>query len=136
VLLAVLCVGSGVPATPALLLFPVWLVLLVLTAGGPVLLLAALNVRFRDVRYMVPPLLQAMLLLSPVAYSSASLQGTGRLLYAINPTVGTLEFGRFTLLGAAWPGWQLAISVPSMLTIALLGLLYFQRSQRFFADVI
>jgi ABC-2 type transport system permease protein/lipopolysaccharide transport system permease protein len=136
VLLAVLCVASSVSPTPALLLLPVWLIMLVLTAAGPVLLLAALNVRFRDVRYVVPPLLQAMLLLSPVAYSSAGLQGSGKLLYALNPTVGTLEFGRFTLLGAPWPGWQLAVSVPMMLTITLLGLLYFQRSQRFFADVI
>jgi len=136
VLLAALCLGYGVPATPALVLAPLWLVMLVLTAGGPVLLLAALNVRFRDVRYVVPPLLQAMLLLSPVAYSSAGLRGPGKLLYALNPTVGTLELGRFTLLGAPWPGWQLAVSGTVMLTIALLGLVYFQRSQRFFADVI
>ncbi|HYP45840.1 MAG TPA: ABC transporter permease [Propionibacteriaceae bacterium] len=136
VLLAVLSVVYGVIPTPALLLLPVWLLLLVLTALGPVLLLAALNVRYRDVRYVVPPLLQALLFLSPVAYSGVGLQGTSRLLYALNPAVGPLEFGRFVLVGGPWPGWQLALSVGVALVIALIGLVYFQSAQRAFADYI
>lgn len=136
VLLGVLCVVYGVTPSASLVLLPVWLVLLLLTALGPVLVLAALNVRYRDVRQIVPPLLQAMLFLSPVAYSSVGLEGAGRLVYALNPTVGTLEFGRYTLLGSAWPGWQLAVSTASMLGLAATGLVYFQHAQRAFADVI
>lgn len=136
VLLAILCLFYGTAPSAALLLLPVWLILLVLTAFGPVLLLAALNVRFRDVRHVVPPLLQAMLFVSPVAYSSSGLKGTGSLLYALNPAVGTLNFGRYTLVGAAWPGWQLGVSVLSMLALAVGSLVYFQYAQRSFADVI
>jgi ABC-type polysaccharide/polyol phosphate export permease len=135
-LLAVLCLIYAVVPSAALLLLPAWLLLLVLTALGPVLLLAALNVRFRDVRYVVPPLLQAMLFLSPVGYSSLGLEGGASLLYSINPAVGALEFGRYVLIAGPWPGWQLGISVASALIIAVAGLLYFQRTQRTFADYI
>lgn len=136
VLLAVLGLIFGVAPSPALLLLPIWLLLLLLTALGPIMLLAALNVRYRDVRYVVPPALQALLLLSPVAYSSTSLEGGSRLLYALNPAVGTLEFGRFILVGTPWPGWLLAVSVGTMLTLAVLGFIYFQHAQRSFADYI
>lgn len=136
VLLAILGVVFGVTPSPALLLLPVWLLLLLLTAFGPIMLLAALNVRYRDVRYVVPAALQALLLLSPVAYSSASLEGGSRLLYALNPVAGALEFGRFVLLGTPWPGWQLGISVASMLILAVVGFIYFQHAQRSFADYI
>lgn len=136
VLLAGLGVVFGVAPSPALLLLPVWVVLLVLTALGPIMLLAALNVRYRDVRYVIPPALQALLLLSPVAYSSTSLEGVSGLLYALNPMVGALEFGRFILVGTPWPGWQLGVSVGSTLTLAVLGFIYFQHAQRSFADYI
>lgn len=135
-LLALLGLVYSVAPSWALLLLPVWLLMLVLTALGPVLLLAALNVRFRDVRYVVPPMLQALLFLSPVAYTSAGLEGGGRLLYALNPAVGPLEFGRYILVGGPWPGWQLAVSLASASLLALAGLLYFQYAQRSFADYI
>jgi ABC-type polysaccharide/polyol phosphate export permease len=135
-LLVVLCVVYQVQPSLAVLLVPVWLILLVVTALGPVLLLAALNVRYRDIRHIVPPLLQAILLLSPVAYSSSGLTGTERLLYGLNPAVGALEFGRFVLVAGPWPGWQLGVSLTSALLIALAGLFYFQHAQRAFADYI
>jgi ABC-2 type transport system permease protein/lipopolysaccharide transport system permease protein len=135
-LLLVLCLFYSVAPSIALLLLPAWLLLLLLTAIGPVLLLAAVNVRYRDVRYVVPPLLQAMLFLSPVGYSSAGLQGSSKMLYALNPAVGPLEFGRFVLVAGPWPGWQLAVSVGSALLVAVVGLVYFQFAQRSFADYI
>jgi ABC-2 type transport system permease protein/lipopolysaccharide transport system permease protein len=135
-LLAVLGGVFGVAPSPALLLLPIWLLLLLLTALGPIMLLAALNVRYRDVRYVIPPALQALLLLSPVAYSSASVEGVSGFLYALNPAVGALEFGRFILVGTPWPGWQLGVSIGSMLTLAVLGFIYFQHAQRSFADYI
>jgi ABC-type polysaccharide/polyol phosphate export permease len=135
-LLGVLCLAYSVAPSLSLLLLPVWLLLLVLTAVGPVLLLAAVNVRYRDVRHVVPPLLQALLFLSPVAYSSAGLSGTSKLLYGVNPAVGVLEFGRFALVGGPWPGWQIGVSVASAVVIAIVGLVYFQFAQRSFADYI
>jgi ABC-2 type transport system permease protein/lipopolysaccharide transport system permease protein len=136
VLLAVLTMVYGVAPSATLLLLPLWLLVLVFTALGPDLLLAALNVRYRDVRYVVPPALQAFLFLSPVAYSSASLEGGSRVLYALNPAAGALEFGRFVLVHGPWPGWQLGVSLASAALLAVTGLLYFQRAQRSFADYI
>jgi len=136
VLLAILSLIYGVAPSAALLLLPIWLLLLVLTALGPVMLLAALNVRYRDVRYVVPPALLALMFLSPVAYSPAGLDSGSRLLYALNPLVGTLEFGRFILVGTPWPGWYIAVSIASAIVLAILGFVYFQRAQRSFADFI
>ncbi|MEO5842924.1 MAG: ABC transporter permease [Acidimicrobiales bacterium] len=136
VLLAVLCVAYGVAPSAALLLLPVWFVLLVLTALGPVLLLAALNVRFRDVRHLITPMLQALLFLSPVAYSANGLTGVRRLLYALNPAFAVLELARFVLIGGPWPGPAVALSIVTATLFAVAGLVYFQRAQRSFADVI
>lgn len=136
VLLLVLCLVYGVTPGLALLAAPIWLVLLALTAIGLVSFLAALNVRFRDVRQVVAPALQALLFLSPVGYSSASLEGAGRYLYALNPVAGAIELGRWVLVGGPWPGASLAVSVLSAVLLAAGGTLYFQRAQRAFADVI
>jgi ABC-type polysaccharide/polyol phosphate export permease len=131
-----LAIWYQVTPSLSLLLLPVWLALLVLTAVGPVLLLAAVNVRYRDVRHIVPPLLQALLFLSPVAYSGAGLDGSSRLIYALNPAVGALEFGRYVLVDGPWPGDQLVVSSVSMIVFAVCGIAYFQRTQRSFADII
>lgn len=136
VLLAILGTVLGVLTTAAIVLLPIWLMVLALTALGPVTWLAALNVRYRDVRHIVAPLLQALLFLSPVAYSSAALAGTGRWLYGLNPAVGALELGRFVLIGAPWPGPQVFVSIAAALVVAVGGLVYFQHAQRTFADVI
>lgn len=136
VLLGLLGAAFGVYPTAAILLLPVWVVLLAITALGPVLLLAALNVRYRDVRHVVTPLLQALLFLSPVAYSAAGLAGPAKLLYALNPAAGVLELGRFVLIGAPWPGPQVFLSFGAALLVAVAGTVYFQRAQQTFADVI
>lgn len=135
-LLAVMCVGYRVVPSWSLLLLPVWVLVLLVTALGPVLLLAALNVRFRDVRYVVPPALQAFLFISPVAYSGTGLAGGSRLLYSVNPAAGALELGRYVLVHGPWPGWGLGVSLASAGVLAVTGLLYFQRAQRSFADYI
>ncbi len=135
-LLALLALAYGVTGGLALLLLPLWLLALAVTALGPVLFLAALNVRYRDVRQVNAPLLQALLFLSPVAYSAAALEGLPRFLYALNPASGAVELGRFVLLDARWPGLPLAVSSAVALALAVTGLVYFQRAQRYFADVI
>lgn len=134
--LAVLCVVYETAPGPQLALLPVWVVLLAVTALGPICLLAALNVRFRDVRQIVPTALQALLFLSPVGYSSASLDGAARFVYALNPVVAPLEFGRFVLVDAPWPGTSFFISTTVGLVLTAVGVLVFQRASRSFADVI
>jgi len=134
--LVLLCAVHGVRPSLALLLLPVWLLLLVLTALGPVLLLAAANVRFRDVRHVVAPGLQALLFLSPVAYAATDLSGAARVLYACNPAVGALEVGRWVLVGASPPGPTTLVSVGVAAGLTAIGVLVFHRSSASFADVI
>lgn len=136
VLFAITAVVLGVAPGLTLLLLPVWLVALAVTALGPVLLLAAANVRYRDVRHVVGPMLQALMFLSPVAYSARGLDGVAQWLYALNPAVGVLEFGRFVLVGAPVSGPEIVLSFGVALLLAAVGLVHFQRAQRTFADVI
>nr|WP_246316040.1 ABC transporter permease [Kineococcus aurantiacus] len=135
-LLAVLAVVYRQPPTWNLLALPAWLLLLVVTALGVCLWLSALNVRYRDVKHALGPVMQLWLFASPVAYSSGSLPEGVRWVYVVNPVAGVVELGRWSLLGTPWPGWQLAVSVPVALALFLSGSWYFQRAERSFADVV
>ncbi len=119
-----------------LLAIPLWLLLLMATAFGVVLWLSALNVRYRDVQHAVSPALQVWLFISPVAYPPTLLSGWQEYVYAVNPVTGVIQLGRWTLLGTAWPGWPLLVSLLSTAAVLLSGLFYFTRAQRSFADVI
>ena len=131
-----LLVGYGRNPGWAALALPLWLALAVLTGFGFSLWLAALNVRFRDVRQALGPLLQILLFASPVAYPSSLVPGWAGLVYALNPAVGIIGLARWSLLGTPWPGWSLAVSVTVLLLVLGAGLVYFQRASRWFADVI
>jgi ABC-type polysaccharide/polyol phosphate export permease len=135
-LLAGLLVYFGVwPGLP-LLAAPLWALLLLGTTLAFSLWLSALNVRYRDVRHALAPVLQLWLFASPVAYPAALLSGWTQYVYAINPMVGILELGRWSLVGGPWPGWPLAVSLASASLVLATGLVYFRRAEPTFADVI
>ena len=113
-----------------------WLLLLVVTALGMALWLSALNVRYRDVQHAVAPVLQLWLFASPVAYPATYFSGWQELAYALNPMVGVIGLGRWSMLGTPWPGWSLAVSAGSACLLLVWSLAYFNRAQRSFADVI
>jgi lipopolysaccharide transport system permease protein len=126
-------------------LWPTWrlvfLPLLILLAFGAALggglWLAALNVNYRDFRYVVPFVVQVGFYLSPVGFSSSLVPEQWRLLYSLNPMVGVIDGFRWAILGAGhlyWPGFLLSI----VLTLLLLtsGFWYFRKTERTFADVI
>ena len=99
--------------------------------------LAALNVRYRDVGYIVPFLVQLWLFASPVGYSTTIVPGIWRTLYGINPMVGIVEGFRWAMVGTTTtPGPIVAVSAAVTLLLLLGGLLYFRRTERTFADVI
>jgi lipopolysaccharide transport system permease protein len=107
------------------------------TAVGVGSLLAALNVRYRDIRYVVPFLLQLWLFASPVAYSAALLSGAWAWIYRLNPMAGVVEGFRWAFLGGVRPGvGGIAISTASGFVLLVAGVLYFRRMERTFADVI
>ena len=120
-----------------LLWLPLLLMLALITALGVGLWLSALNVMFRDVRYVVPFLIQFWLFATPIAYPSSLLDEPWRTVYGLNPMAGVVEGFRWALLGTAnAPGPMLAVS--SVMAIATLvgGAFYFKRMEKTFADMV
>ena len=127
----------GILPTAAVLAMPLLLLLALATALGVGLWLSALNVRYRDVGYIIPFLVQVWLYASPVAYSSSLVPEHWRPLYGLNPMAGVVEGFRWALLGTAWqPGPLIAVSVGVVIVILVSGALYFRRTEKTFADVV
>jgi lipopolysaccharide transport system permease protein len=119
----------------------VWIVPLVglafVTALGVGVWLAALNVRYRDVRYLVPFLLQVWLFATPIAYPSSLLDEPWRTVYALNPMVGVVEGTRWALLGTATaPGPLILVSGAVAVLLLVTGAAYFRHVEGTFADVV
>ncbi|MEY2443631.1 MAG: lipopolysaccharide transport system permease protein, partial [Ilumatobacteraceae bacterium] len=122
--------------TVGLLCIPLFVLETSLAAVGIGALFAALNVRYRDVRYIIPFLVQLWIFVTPVAYSVNLVPGRWRWAYAINPMVGVVEGFRWAFLGTAPSGRDIGISALSSVVILLVGLLVFGRMEDTFADEI
>lgn len=132
----VLMVWYRVTPTPAILLLPLFVLLAMATALGFGLWLSALNVRFRDVNYLVPFLVQVWMYLTPVVYAVTLIPERFRWLLALNPMTGVVEGFRWALLGAQPPGALFAVSVLITLAVLVGGAFFFRATERTFADVI
>lgn len=127
----------GVTPTFQSLLLPFFLLLALAAGLGAGLWLSAMNVQFRDVRYVIPFLVQLWLFATPVAYPSSLLDEPWRTLYALNPMVGVVEGFRWSLLDTAQaPGLMIIASSVAALILVASGAVYFKRMERVFADVI
>src|SRR4030067_59587 len=123
--------------TAAILCPPLLLLLAFVTALGVGLWFSALNVEFRDVRYVVPFLTQFWMFATPVAYPSSLLHEPWRTLYGLNPMAGVVEGFRWALLGNInAPGPLIWVSAVASLVILVSGAFYFRRMERTFADVV
>ncbi|MGH9744584.1 MAG: ABC transporter permease [Candidatus Acidiferrales bacterium] len=121
----------------AMLMMPVFLLLAVLTALGVGLWLSALNAIYRDVRYVVPFLIQFWMFASPVAYPSSLIDAKWRWLYGLNPMAGVIEGFRWSLTGRGTPpGRLIIISACVVLVVLASGLAYFQKMETTMADVV
>jgi lipopolysaccharide transport system permease protein len=121
-----------------LLALPLFIVLAFAASTGVGLWLAALNVEYRDFRYIVPFIVQFGLYISPVGFSSSMIPERWRLLYSLNPMVGVIEGFRWSLLRGTSP-LDVAVLGTSVFLIVLTcasGVWYFRRMERTFADVI
>lgn len=133
----VLLIVFGVTPGWAVLLTPVWVLITCLFASGIAVAAAAGTVKYRDIAYVIPWLLQILLYASPVAYSLDAVPSDLRWLMDINPIAWLLEAYRWSFLGTAPPAaWQLICLPIAAVVVALGGLLVFQRMEREFADVI
>lgn len=127
----------GLVPTVAILAVPFFVLLATATVLAVGLWLSALNVRYRDVRYTVPFLIQLWLFATPVAYPSSLVPEQWRSLYGLNPMAGVVEGFRWALLGQAQvSGSLLLVSVLAVLGLLVGGLYYFRRVERTFADVV
>ena len=121
-----------------LLMLPLFLVLSFGAAFGAGLWLCALNVRYRDFRYIVPFIVQFGLYISPVGFSSDIVPEGLRLFYAFNPMVGVIDGFRWALLRGQSPlaGTELIASVLVTSVLCFSGIWYFRRTEKTFADII
>jgi len=129
--------GYGVVLTWNVMWLPALVLLALVATLGGALWLSALNVRYRDVRFAVPFLVQFWLFITPIAYPSSLLDQPWRTLYAINPMAGVVEGFRWALLGAdTAPGPMIAVSTVAALGLLISGAFAFRRMERTFADVV
>ena len=133
----IVMLAYGVVPNAQILLFPLLVLLTLTTALGLGLWLSALNVRYRDVRLVVPFLIQVGLFVTPIVYPFDLVPKAVQPIYAINPMVGVLEAFRWMLFpDAQWPGALILIPIAMSIVLLVTGALYFNRAERDFADVI
>jgi lipopolysaccharide transport system permease protein len=127
----------GMTPTSGLLALPLFLGLAVATVLAVGLWSAALNVRYRDVGYIIPFLIQIGMYLSPIFYPVSMIPEKWRALYSLNPLAGVIEGFRWALLGKERPDLAvMAVSTTVVLVLLFGGIVYFKRMERIFADVI
>ncbi len=138
IILCVIMTWYGFLPDIRILLLPIFLCMALLTAFGAGLWLSALNVKYRDFRYVVPFLVQAGLFISPVGFSSAIVPQQWRFLYFLNPMVGVIDGFRWAILGNSFPIYWPGLFASALLTALMFigGVIYFRNMERSFADVV
>jgi lipopolysaccharide transport system permease protein len=127
----------GIYPTAMIAFLPILVILMMLTASGVGMFLAALNAKYRDIRYTIPFLVQFWMFASPVVYPASLLPEKYHFIYAINPMSGVIEAFRSALLGkVAFPAQMLLISTVVGIVVFMVGALYFKNTERYFADII
>ena len=130
----ILAIYQIVPSWQVVFL-PILVLLTVLAALGFAFALAALTVAYRDFRYVVPFMIQALMYLSPVVYPVSIVPAKYHWLLAINPMAGIIDGYRSAILGKPWNPTTLSVSTASTLAVFLFGLFHFRRTERKFADI-
>ena len=138
VILVVMMLYFNVAFTLHLLMLPVFFAMAFATALAVGLWLSSLNVKFRDVKYVVPFIVRIGLYISPVGFMTDLVPKKYLLLYSLNPMVGVIDGFRWSVLGDAfepyWPGFFLGLGMTVLLVVS--GLIYFRNTEKTFADVI
>jgi len=137
-LLIVYALVSGVLPDWRVIALPGFLLLAISTAVGAGLWIAALNVKYRDFRYVVPYMVQIGMYISPVGFNSALVPEKWRIVYALNPMVGVIDGFRWSFLGGRTELFLPGLFLSVLLSLGLLvsGIAYFRKTERQFADLI
>jgi lipopolysaccharide transport system permease protein len=136
VLLIGFLVFYGVTPDWAIVLTPAWVLAAVVVAVAVSLPLAALNVKYRDVRVALPTFLQLWFFACPVVYSSSMIEGGWKYVYALNPMSTVVDGFRWSMADGPWVGPEALVSLAVVLVLLGGGIVYFRRVERSFADVI
>jgi len=137
VMLVGITVYYGFPLGWHSLLWPVLVVPLVLLTFGLSAFLAALNVKYRDIKYAIPFAIQLWLFITPIIYPSSIFPERFRWVLALNPLTGLIEMFRFAVIPGQTVHWDLlALSLATTVLVTLFGLVYFKRAERAFADIV
>ena len=123
--------------TIMILLVPFLVILMMLTASGVGMFLAALNAKYRDIRYTITFLVQLWMFASPIVYPASMVPKKYQLVYALNPMVGVVEGFRSALLGTvSFPTQMVLVSTLVSVSLFIFGAFYFKQVERHFADII
>jgi len=138
ILLIVVMAWYQVCPTWRMVFLPIFVLLAFLAALGPGLLITALNVKYRDFRYIIPFMVQLGFFISPVGYLSSAVDEKWRLLYSLNPVVGVIDGFRWAILGGdnQIDGRDFMLSLGVIALLLWFGIAYFRKTERSFADVI
>jgi lipopolysaccharide transport system permease protein len=134
--LVVLMVYYRVVPSMAVIWLPLFTLFALVTALGVGTWLAAVNVRYRDVKYVVPFLTQTWMFASPVIYVSTLIPKQWQWLYALNPMTGVIEGFRWALIGGSRPDELIFVSAIASVLVFATSLIYFRHTEQTFADVI
>jgi lipopolysaccharide transport system permease protein len=136
-ILIVLMFIYGIMPTVNIVWLPFFLLIALIATLSVSIWLSALNVKYRDVRFVIPFLTQIWLFLTPIAYSASQIPEPWRTVYGLNPMVGVVEGFRWALLGTATgPGLATIVSTLASVAVLIAGTLYFRRMEKSFADII
>jgi lipopolysaccharide transport system permease protein len=136
VVLGLLMWYFGVTPSIAVLWLPLFTLFALITALGVGTWLAAINVRYRDVKYVVPFLTQTWMFASPVIYATTLIPKDWQWLFALNPMTGVLDGFRWALIGGPRPDELILVSAAASVLVFASALVYFRRTEQTFADVI
>jgi len=135
-LLVLMMVYYGICPGPGILMFPFLMILVALAALGTGMILAALNVAYRDFRYVIPFLVQFWLFATPVIYPASIVPNQWRWLINLNPMAGLITGIRSSLLNQPMSWADMAISGAVSVVLFVIGIVYFRKMERRFADII
>lgn len=136
VLLAIIMAAYRFAPSWKIVFMPLFLLLAIIVSTGAGLLISALNVKYRDFRYIVPFIVQFGLYISPVGFGSDTIPGKWRMIYSLNPMVGVIDGFRWSIIGKGVQFYMPGFIISIILTIILfiVAIVYFRRTEKTFAD--
>lgn len=136
ILLAIIMVFYRFVPSWKIVFMPLFLLLAIIVSTGAGLLISALNVKYRDFRYIVPFIIQFGLYISPVGFSSDTIPGKWRIIYSLNPMVGVIDGFRWSIIGKGVQFYILGFVISIILTLILfiVAIIYFRKTEKTFAD--